>query len=266
MLKKYVVGKSKNLVISLNKNIVIFYHLFLMNNWKEIFNFHLYEIVNSGLYDKVSQINVGIIYKDGIELKEFNKEFNKEFFESYKKINILYERQYDLIPVKVWNNPERKMDIQLGEGETILKMVEYARENNDEDIYLFFHSKGVTDPPDKNRSQISHFYNKGLSKKSDSSEARYFILRDMSHELIREWKRNIDFLVDNEFYYYIWNFFWVKGSLLKKFNFDNFCKNAPRNIGFYDRHFTAVFPVNLYGAINHVDYKTSDYYEPGHSK
>jgi hypothetical protein len=235
------------------KKITIFYHLFITNGWKEIFNFHLYEIIKSGLYNKVCQIKVGIIYKDEIELEEFKK----EFFESYKKITILYERQYDLIPVKVWNDPERKMDIQLGEGETILKMVEYAKENNDEDVYLFFHSKGVTSPHDKSREQISYFYGKGLNKKSSDGEARDFILRDMSYEVIWKWERNIDFLVSNEFYYYIWNFFWVRGSLLKKFDFDSFTENAqfPKIYGLKARHWSAIFPINLFGAVNNIEYK-----------
>lgn len=237
----------------MNKNIVIFYHLFLTNNWKEIFNFHLYEIVKSGLYNETQQINVGIIYKNEIELEEFNK----EFLESYKKINVLYKRRHDSVPVKLWDDPLKLVNTQLGEGETILKMVEYSKENSDEDIYLFFHSKGVTSPPDRNRSQISYFYERGLNKKSGDGEIRDFILRDMSNEVIQEWKRNIDFLVDNEFYYYIWNFFWSRGSLLKKFDFDSFNKNAqfPKIYGLQNRHWSAIFPINLFGTVNNIEYK-----------
>ncbi len=225
-------------------NIYIFYHLFLVERWRDIWHYHLQKMIDSELYDKCEEIKLGVVYKNIEELEEF-----KSIIEDYKKVSILYTRDYDNLPVKIWSEPEKKVKAQLGEGESILKMIEYAKTiDNDQFCCLFFHSKGVTKPNNKRRSQITHFYNKGLPESADAEETQHFILEDMTEETVVKWSEKIALLENHSFYYYIWNFFWVTGTMLKNFDFKTFNKKGefPRKYKFRDRHHTAIFPINLY--------------------
>ena len=53
-------------------SIRIFYHLFLVNEWRRVFEFHLKQMRRSGLYDACEQVHVGAVYDDARALSELN--------------------------------------------------------------------------------------------------------------------------------------------------------------------------------------------------
>jgi hypothetical protein len=213
-----------------------------------IFDLQFNLILKSGLYDECKEINIGAVLGMGksrtAKDEESLRELKSEYIDKYDKVKLISCRDF------------KPGGTGLGEGETILRMTEFAKTKNDKDIYLFFHSKGVTEPPDKSRSQFTYFYDRGAVGNAD--EVREFILRDMSEELISKWKEKVNILTDKQFYYYIWNFFWIKGSLLKTYDYNNYKKYVrfiAKANGCTGRQFTAGFPLGLYGAINRLDYK-----------
>ncbi|MEM9829700.1 MAG: hypothetical protein AAF944_03640 [Bacteroidota bacterium] len=225
-------------------NIYVFYHLFLVERWRDIWKYHIDTLVESGLYKGCKEMQVGVVYKNAVELEEFLR-----MLKEHPKVLILYTRNYHSLPIAIWSEPKKSIKTQLGEGETILKMIEYVRNIGGNNFScLFFHSKGVTRPDNKRRSQISYFYRKGLSESADAEETEQFILRDMTEETVAKWNEKIRLLENHSFYYYIWNFFWVTGEMLKGFNFTTFNKKGefPRKYRFKNRHHTAVFPINLH--------------------
>jgi len=223
-------------------NMFIFYHLFLINKWEEIFVYHLSKVVDSGFYDEIEEMHLGIIFKSKRKLKRA-----KEIIADYKKIKILYARKYDSKPITVWK--KIKTETQLGEGETIFKMIRFAKTQKDEAIYLFFHSKGVTDPRyHKRQDTLSYFCKKGLTTTTDNRKVTEFLLKDMCYETVEKWKTNVKILENKEFYNYIWSFFWAKGAMLKRFKFKNYVKyQKSRGYRLNKRHFVGNFIINLYG-------------------
>lgn len=224
--------------------IYVFYHLFLIDRWRSIWQYHIRTIKESGLYEHCEEIKLGVVYKNAEELEEL-----KRSLDEYPKITVMYTREYSSLPVQVWNEPKKTVKAQLGEGETILKMIEFARNlQGSQFSCLFFHSKGVTKPNNKRRSQMGYFYSRGLSETADAEETQQFILQDMTEETVAKWKEKVLLLENHSFYYYIWNFFWITGEMLKNFDFKTFNKKGefPRKYKFRDRHHTAIFPINLY--------------------
>lgn len=227
-----------------NSDIYVFYHLFMVGKWGEIWTYHLSEIIEAGLYDSCEEIKIGLVYKSTGDLEEF-----RTLIRQYPKVSILYSRYYKELPATIWKDPELKVKTQLGEGETILKMAEYVQKiENDELKCLFFHSKGVTKPNNKKRSQIRYFFEKGLPETADEEAAQDFILKDMTYESITKWEEKSALLNKYSFYYYIWNFFWISGEMLKAFDIREFNKRGPypQKNQFRGRHHTAIFPINLY--------------------
>lgn len=236
-----------------DKEVYIFYHLFMVGKWREVWEQHLESLYKSGLYKKASQIKIGIIYKDFKDYEEFR--INNRMHE---KITILYARNNDDVPYTVWNNPTTQITTQLGEGETILKMMQYLKELPSTNYaILFFHSKGVTNPPNKERMEIDYFYKRGLDKECSPAEAQQFILNDLTEETIMKWRNIMTLLDSKSFYHYIWNFFWMNSSMVKNFDFEEY--NAfgkyPKTYKWEDRHHTAIFPINAYGVQVKKDYK-----------
>ncbi|WKN41967.1 hypothetical protein [Tunicatimonas pelagia] len=225
-------------------SIYVFYHLFLVDRWRHIWNYHVQTVIESELYDSCKEVKVGVIYKNAEELKEF-----EDIIKKYPKVSILYSRSYSSLPVTIWNEPKKTITAQLGEGESILKMIEYAKKiEGNQFSCLFFHSKGVTRPNNEKRSQISHFYARGLAESADAGETQRFILQDMTEETVAKWREKLALLKRHSFYYYIWNFFWISGKMLQAFDFKAFNKRGefPTKYKFKDRHHTAIFPINLY--------------------
>ena len=231
------------------KPIHIFYHLFTVNKWRQLFTYHINSIVKSGLYDACTNMHLGIVFQHPSDLKDV-----RGIEQQYPKLNIIGVREYNDLPVKIWNDPEQYMNVQPGECETILKLVEFAKKNNEDSNYLFLHSKGVTHPNDKNRNQIKYFYGKGLNQEADKNTTAEFILEDLTNNVVFNWKEIISLLNTNNYYHYVFNFFWLSGEALNQFELENYDKFSTKGKkhGRNNRHYTARFPINLYEANNKV--------------
>lgn len=236
--------KRKDNVIN---EIFIFYHLYLVNDWKPLLLEYLKAIDQSDLLSRISKIYICAIYHDEkhvVELKKLLQNFNKS--------NIYYTRCFDDRNVKIWKNPDIYSEINLGEGESILKMIEHAKSHGDNNLYLFMHSKGVTNPKNLERSQISYFL-KGKGKKNiDNSFLNKLITDEIIQKVILDWQLHIDNLKNRHFYYFVWNIFWVRSDFLKKFDFKDFNNSGqfPKKYTLNNRHWSAIFPINLYGVVH----------------
>ena len=227
----------------MSKPTYIYYHLFAVNTWKEVLTFQLDQITKTGLYAEIERMYIGVVYKDTNQLEQV-----KNLVQEFDKVELLFTRHFDELPVRI---ADYSLPAQLGEGETILHMAEQAKERASSN-YLFLHSKGTSLPKDKSRSQIGHFYDKGLSRDSSDEMIRKYIVQELTYEVVDKWQHRLEDLKGNSFYHYLWNFFWVSSDLLCKFNFEHYRKTSPIAIrkGITDRHFTATFPISLYQALH----------------
>ena len=236
----------------------LFYHLYIADTpvWQDILKVQFDSIADSRLYEELKTIYFGVVYNNESDLLRLN-----EFVKKFDKIKIIYTRQIKSLPVKIWSNPNTSILNQLGEGETILKMIEFAKQNPS-DNYLFMHSKGSTNPNSNCRSQKDHFLKRGMQpyenknwNRTHRKRVNNFILKDINIEIIEKWKNKLEILKSNDFYYYIFNFFYATGAFLSKFDFKEYNENGcfPKEFSLNDRHWSAMFPVNLYGVINNLD-------------
>ena len=265
----------------------IFYHLYITDTpvWQDILKVQFDSIVNSGLYDELKTIYFGVVYNNESDLLRLN-----EFAKRFDKIKIIYTRQIESFPIKIWSNPNTEIKTQLGEGETILKMIEFAKQNPS-DNYLFMHSKGSTKPNPWCRSQMNHFEDRGIKKEKKYNRGvrdrtNDLILKDITTEIVTNWKEKIKILENNDFYYYIFKKFsdWINektktdkddvsaaaNDYLKTLgfvsvayawikvldvSFKDYNENGcfPHEYTIKDRHWSAMFPVNLYGVVNNLD-------------
>ena len=246
-----------------NKRIFIFYHLYMYSGkrWQALFKYHLNEIVQSGLYDECHSIRLGVIHN-----KERNMQELQEIIAPYSKIKILYKRDRNTRPIVVWDIPRTIVNRQLGEGETILKMARCAKQTGNKkhsnDLYLFFHTKSVSHKPNRfgdKRRMVGRawFKREGLNINTKNGKRYTRQVREiMCRKVVGEWKERINELESKSFYYAAWNFFWIRGDLLKQFNFRRYKNKAqnPKKFGLNNRHFTAIFPINLYGQLNNETY------------
>lgn len=230
----------------MDRPVIIFYHLFAVNHWKEVISYQLDQIVETGLMDEIDRMYVGVNYLEERILEEV-----RELLSEYPKVVIYHERHSKNFPVTIWNEPKVEIRSQLGEGETLLKMVEYAQQNPPA-YYLFMHSKGASRPNDKSRSQIGYFYKKGLSERSNGNQIRKFIIKELTSSMLSDWREILKEIEDKNFFHSLWNFFWVRSEMLEEFDFQHYRRNAPiaKRRGLKDRHFTATFPVSLYQALH----------------
>lgn len=235
----------------------LFYHLYIADTpvWQDILKVQFDSIVDSRLYEELKTIYFGVVYNNESDLLRLN-----EFVKKFDKIKIIYTRQIKSLPVKIWSNPNTSILNQLGEGETILKMIEFAKQNPS-DNYLFMHSKGSTNPNSNCRSQKDHFFKRGMQPYENKNWNRTlrrkfndFILKDINKEIIEDWRTKLKILQNNDFYYYIFNFFYASGVFLSKFDFKKYNEKGCYPLAFTlkDRHWSAMFPVNLYGVINNL--------------
>ena len=233
----------------------LFYHLFMANNflWREILEIQLNELVAAGLYEQLASLKIGVVYSKKSQLEVLED----KFVEKFKKIELIYKREINSFPILIWNDPKIEIKTQL--GETILKMIEFAKQNSS-DNYLFMHSKGSTKPNPWCRSQMNHFEDRGIKKEKKYNrgvrdKTNDLILKDITTEIVTNWKEKVKILENNDFYYYIFNFFYATGAFLSKFDFKDYNENGcfPQEYTIKDRHWSAMFPVNLYGVINNLD-------------
>ena len=234
------------------KDILVFYHLFTVNEWEYVFKWHLEQLRTSGLYEVCKQIHVGVVYEDRRSLSKLNSilRFNT-------KAVVCLARELNTSPV-IWNDPEVRLnDGRLGECETMLHMTEYAQRYDREVNYLFFHSKGVTNPPTKRRKHLPYFVGRGFDPSESNEMANAFVLRDTS-TVVSNWVEYVEALETSSFWYYIYNFFWVRGDLLHHFNFDEYLRlhrelappqQRSHRLGVrwnMTRHLFSLFPIKLY--------------------
>ena len=95
--------------------IAIFYHLYQVNNWLEIFTDQMAHIRDSGLFDAADYIHIGINGNHSIEL-DTNKEHSIKF---------------------------NSIEFCDGETETMLDLYNFCLANKEYKV-LFLHAKGVT--------------------------------------------------------------------------------------------------------------------------
>jgi hypothetical protein len=227
-----------------NQDVIVFYHLFLLNQWQSVFREYIKALEHSGLYIRLQEFCLCVIYKEEADIEQL-----KSILKKHPKIKLYYKRRFDDLPACLWKNPKVEVDINLGEGESVIKMVEHAQNNPKNSVYLFLHAKGVTNPKNKQRLQTSYFYKQGLSKKASNQEISDFINKTIIDKTITNWDKHLKRLESKHFYYFVWNIFWVRSDLLKKFDFNTFNKQAqfPMYYGLTNRHWSAIFPLNLYG-------------------
>ena len=72
-------------------------------------------------------------FKSENELKDkVNKDLKTQYdnllkeIEKYPKIKIFSKREYESLPIQIWDKPIVSINTQLGEGESILKMIDFS--------------------------------------------------------------------------------------------------------------------------------------------
>lgn len=241
------------------KNIEIFYHLYMVNDWQAVFEWQLGQLRTSGLYKACSRMHLGLVYDDCRALSKLDT-----LLFGHDKIDVRFSRDLKDAPV-IWSNPEvRLSDGRFGESETILHMVEYAQRRDRETRYLFFHSKGVTNPPTKRRRHLPYLVGRGFDPSGSNDDANAFVLKD-TITVVSNWLEYVEALEEYSFWYYIYNFFWVSGDLLHQFDFHeyvrlhrDFAPMQQRRYGLDDewnrmRHLFSHFPIKLYAFTKRIE-------------
>ena len=214
-----------------------------------------------GLYDACKRVHVGAIYKNSRDLRELDSMLRRN-----GKMTLLFTRDLTAVPVQIWCCPAiRSADGGIGECETILRMTEHAqRRDPDANYYFFFHSKGVTNPPTKQRKHLAYFVSRGFDPSESNERANAFVLKDMN-TVISNWRGYLDALETNSFRYYVYNFFWISGRLLHQFDFGEYVslhrELAPPQQrlhrlgidGNTTRHIFSLFPIKLYAFKNGIE-------------
>lgn len=235
----------------MNKDIIIFYHIFANGNYKKILDFHLSELELTGLYARCKQINFGLVYSNQDDL-----DYVKTLIESDDKLNLFYSREFKNLPIKPISSEPHLCKVQLGEGETIMKMVEFSKSHTESEnhVYLFLHTKGASLPKkETGRDQVKIFLPE-LDETISQDELTKKLLEKLSYNVIHNWKEHLNELGSKNLYYYIWNFFWMNGKFLRKFDQDEYYKYSfrgqiTRRI-YQNRHYTANFPLGVYEQVN----------------
>ena len=246
-------------------DISIFYHLFMVNNWRHVFEWHIDLLWESGLYDACEHVCVGAIYRDCRDLMKLDSVLRDN-----DKITLLFARDLAAVPVEIWPSI-RLADGRIGESETILRMVEYAQQRDADANYFFLHSKGVTNPPTKRRRKhLAYFVGKGFDPTESNERANDFVLKDMG-SVISSWREYLKALETSSFRYYIFNFFCISGGLLRQFDFDEYIAlhrelappaHRPHRLemgGDPARHVFALFPIKLYTFMNGIEMEKPPY-------
>lgn len=234
----------------MDKDIIIFYHIFANGNYKKILDFHLNEIKSVGLYESCKQINFGLVYSNQDDLT-----YVKTLIESDDKLNLYYSREFENLPIKPISTEPHMSVKQMGEGETIMKMVEFSKSHSESKnhVYLFLHTKGASLPnKEEKRNQTKIFLE--IDETISQGELTKKLLEKISYNVIHNWKEHLNELGSKNLYYYIWNFFWMNGKFLRKFDQDEYYKysfrgQTKRRI-YQNRHYTANFPLGVYEQVN----------------
>ena len=247
------------------RDISIFYHLFTVNNWRYVFEWHVEQLHKSGLYDACKHVHVGAVYKNSRDLTELDS-----VLQGNRKMTLCFTRNLAAPPI-IWRRPEiRLTDGRIGECETILRMTEYAQRYDPGVNYLFLHSKGVTNSPTKQRKHLPYFIDRGFDPSESNEKANAFVLEDTS-TVISNWREYVKTLETNSFRYYIYNLFWISGDLLHEFDFNEYMRlhrelappqQRPHRLGVdwnITRHIFSLFPIKLYAFKNGIEMNKPPY-------
>ena len=175
--------------------ILIFYHCYLINNWKEIVDEQLFLMKQSGLYENSTKISIAVIYHNEQQIEQFNNIVKK--YDNLNKFNIKFSNQ------------------NTYEFQTLYD-IKTTCEKNDCHI-CYFHTKGV-------------FSEKIIENRGVRSWRKY-----LNHFIITKWKDNIEALLSNhdicgvnyEFntmhnkHVIGGNFFWVNSDYVKSLPYPN---------------------------------------------
>lgn len=268
----------------------IFYHLYLVNDWRRIFINHLFQLSKAGCLSECRSMNIGITYVDKAELDGFS-----ELFSEYSPFTILFTRQaasrlrrkvnkhpllhrvfgsklYEL-PCQLKDGSYVKTNMEYGESETILYMAHLAHEMHDVDRFLFLHSKGATRPVGYEKPGIGK--HPELVRLSDyigfipllGNEAGNAITSLAIDKYINDWRVNGMSISPSGYHYLMWNIFWIGSRLLRQFSLVNWldpeyqmCLHPRDRPGpgwglfcegmVHNRHLFGNFPVKLHAMVN----------------
>ena len=198
--ENYDIENNKT-IINDNIKIHIFMHITLMEEWLTIFNDQINKIKESGLYDKVEKIHLGILgnLKIFIESTVFND----------PKFNILYiDSKVELYEIHTINH---------------LKNLCNKIENVDNELYiLYIHTKGVRNAGNKDvtnswRSMMEYF----LIEKHNEC-LNYLEYYDcIGNNLVNLYcnDKSNSYVNENHSYHYSGNFWWSKKSYIDKLDY-----------------------------------------------
>ena len=236
--------------------IFIFYHLFAIGDWRKIWDIHIHRLRTSRLYDACHSLQVGVVYRDTQQLAEV-----LEALDDLPKVSLYYCREISTSPL-LWRQPVvRLAEGRLGECETICAMTHYAQRQSAAAIYLFLHTKGITNPSVRARKHDAYFLSQGLPPASTDEQANDFILSALNN-VVTDWRDHVAALDTASFSYRLFNFFWVRGQLLHRFDFNDYiarhARQAPPQQRRHSldadwdsiRHLFALFPIKLYAFVN----------------
>lgn len=240
-------------------SLAIFYHLFAVKGWREIWNVHRHHLLASGLYDACESLRVGVVYKRVRQLH-----LVQQCLAELPKASLLYSRQISSLPLLWPDPPVRSPDGRLGESETILRMCKDAQSGDEvAEVCLFLHTKGVTNPSWRKRGNLPYFQRQGLVPGATNRQINDFVLHHLL-PVVKDWRQHVASLEHGEFSYRLFNFFWVRRSLLCRFDFNDYVARhalqAPpvqrryRLDGGWNarRHIFALFPIKLWAFVNDV--------------
>ena len=222
------------------------------------------QLHSRGLYDSCEEIRVGVVYQRSRDLEEIRENLDAS------KAELSYSRALSVPPV-IWSNPEvRLVEGRFGEAETILHMTRLAQSEDECVAYLFMHSKGVTNPATTKRRHFEYLVGRGLDPAASNETANDFILQDMA-SVVTGWRTHHAALKTASFSYRLYNFFWVSGKLLHRFDFTEYLKAhahkaPPQQRGHRlgrdwdtNRHIFSLFPIKLYAFTNDIELRDPPY-------
>jgi hypothetical protein len=169
--------------------IVIVYHAFLVNNWKEVVKEQISRVVEFGLYDSCD------LFYMTVNREETPEEELIDFLKDYKKINFEFS--------------ESNLAEYLG-----IKKVREIGESYDDAKIFYFHTKGVSNNwKDYKSKQISHEKIENIKLWKEALE--YFV--------IDKWRECVNLLNDYDTVgltcnggWYWGNFWWTKSQHVRK--------------------------------------------------
>ena len=234
------------------REIHVFYHVFTVNHWRHVLESHIEQLRRSGLYDACRHVHVGAVYTGHRDLSELDSALL-----GHDKISVYFTRKLSAAPT-IWRSPEVRCDDgRIGECETILRMTEFAQHHDPDAIYCFFHSKGVTNPPTKQRKHLPYLVGRGFDPSGSNEQANAFVLQDLN-TVVSSWKEYVKALETTRLRHYLYNFFWISGELLRDFDFEEYVRRhrelappqqRPHRLGIdgnTTRHLFSLFPIKLY--------------------